>query len=105
VVSFARLHERGFNGPASRFMQGLCYYYRVDLHNFAPNAISQAATFVGLCKGFPGVPVSWDLWLHLFRAELFTRHTESKGKRRPVRAGGLTSALREKGDGVYPLAT
>jgi hypothetical protein len=37
-----------------------------------PNAISQAATFVGICEGFLGIPVNWDLWIHLFRAELHT---------------------------------
>jgi hypothetical protein len=105
VVSFAHLHKQGFNGPTSRFMRGLCYYYEVELHNFAPNAISQAATFVGLCEGFLGIPVSWDLWLHLFQTELFTQHTESKGKCRLVCAGSLTFVLREKGNGVYPPAT
>jgi hypothetical protein len=40
VVSFIRLHEHGFTAPASRFMRGLCYHYGVELHNFAPNAIS-----------------------------------------------------------------
>jgi hypothetical protein len=40
VVSFIRLHERGFTTPASRFMRGLCYHYGVELHNFTPNAIS-----------------------------------------------------------------
>jgi hypothetical protein len=40
VVSFVRFHERGFNAPASRFMRALCHYYGVELHNFAPNAIS-----------------------------------------------------------------
>jgi hypothetical protein len=66
-VSFVRLHERGFNGPAGRFMRGFCYHYGMELHNFPPNAIMQATTFVGVCEGFLGVPVSWDLWLHLFR--------------------------------------
>jgi hypothetical protein len=33
VVSFIRLHERGFTALASRFMRGLCYHYRVELHN------------------------------------------------------------------------
>jgi hypothetical protein len=70
VVSFIRFHERGFMAPASRFMRALCYHYGVELHNFAPNAISQAATFVGVCEGFLGIPVNWDLWIHLFRAEL-----------------------------------
>jgi hypothetical protein len=54
VVSFIRHHEHGFTAPASRFMRGLCHHYGVELHNFAPNAISQAATFVSVCEGFPG---------------------------------------------------
>jgi hypothetical protein len=51
VVSFIRFHERDFVVPASRFMRGLFYHYSVELHNFAPNAISQAATFVGCVRG------------------------------------------------------
>jgi hypothetical protein len=54
VFSFVRFHERGFMAPASRFMRALCHHYDVELHNFAPNAISQAATFVGVCEGFLG---------------------------------------------------
>jgi hypothetical protein len=53
-VSFIRFDERGFAAPASRFMRELCYHYGVKLHNFTPNAISQAATFVGVCEGFLG---------------------------------------------------
>jgi hypothetical protein len=71
VVSFVWHHEHGFAAPASRFMRGLCHHYGVELHNFAPNAISQVATFVGVCEGFLGIPV-WDLWVHLFHAELHT---------------------------------
>jgi hypothetical protein len=56
--SFVRFHERGFAAPASRFMRALCYHYGVELHNFTPNAISQAATFVGVCEGFLGIPVN-----------------------------------------------
>jgi hypothetical protein len=56
VVSFIRHHERGFTTPASRFMRGLCHHYGVELHNFAPNAISQAATFVRICEGSWGSP-------------------------------------------------
>jgi hypothetical protein len=58
VVSFIRLHEHSFTAPASRFMWGLCYHYGVELHNFAPNAISQAATFIAVCEGFLGIPVN-----------------------------------------------
>jgi hypothetical protein len=42
VISFVHFHERGFAAPASRFLRGLCYHYGVELHNFAPNKISQA---------------------------------------------------------------
>jgi hypothetical protein len=94
VVSFTRFHERGFTAPASRFMRALCHHYGVELHNFAPNTISQAATFVGVCDGYLGIPVNWDLWIHLFRAELFTQPTTEQRTRRAVRASGMSLALR-----------
>jgi hypothetical protein len=94
IVSFVRFHERGFAAPASRFMRALCYHYGVELHNFTPNAISQAATFVGVCEGFLGIPVNWDLWVHLFRAELHTLATTEPRTRRAARAGGLALAVR-----------
>jgi hypothetical protein len=94
IVSFVRFHERGFAAPASHFMRALCYHYGVELHNFTPNVISQAATFVGVCEGFLGIPVNWDLWVHLFRAELHTLATSEPRTRRVARAGGLSLALR-----------
>jgi hypothetical protein len=97
LVSFICHHERGFAAPASHFMRELCYHYGVELHNFAPNAISQAATFVGVCEGFLGIPANWDLWVHLFRAEL---HTLSTSEPR-VRAGGMSISLRESHRELY----
>jgi hypothetical protein len=94
VVSFICFHERGFMAPASRFMRALCFHYGVELHNFTPNAISQAATFVGVCEGFLGIPGNWDLRIHLFRGELFTQSTSELRTRRVVRAGCLSLALR-----------
>jgi hypothetical protein len=101
VVSFIRFHERGFVAPVSRFMRALCYHYGVELHNFTPNAISQAATFVGVCEGFLGIPVNWDLWVHLFRAELHTLTTPEPKIRRMVRTGGMTIALRNMRRELY----
>jgi hypothetical protein len=94
VVSCTRFHERGFAAPASRFMRAPCHHYGVELHNFASNAISQAATFVGVCEGYLGIPVNWDLWIHLFRAELCTQPTSAQRTRRAVRAGGMSLSLR-----------
>jgi hypothetical protein len=105
VVSSVRLHERGFTAPASRFMRGLCYHYGVELQNFAPNTISQAATFIGVCEGFLGIPVIWDLWVHLFRAELHTLATAEAWVHWAVRAGVLTFALRETRRELYPPCT
>jgi hypothetical protein len=94
IVNFTRFHERGFTAPASRFLRGLCYHYGVELQNFTPNAISQAATFVRVCEGFLGIPVNWDLWVHLFRAELHTLPTSEPRTRRAARVGGLALAVR-----------
>jgi hypothetical protein len=101
VVSFIRFHERGFAALASRFLRGLCYHYGVELHNFTPNAISQVATFVGVCEGFLGIPMNWDLWVHLFRAELHTLVTPEPRVRRVVRAGGVSISLRETRRELY----
>jgi hypothetical protein len=95
VVSFIRHNERGFAAPASRFMRGLYHHYGVELHNFAPNAISQAATFVGVCEGFLGIPANWDLWVHLFRVELHTLTTPEPRMRHVVRACGMSISLWE----------
>jgi hypothetical protein len=82
-------------------MRGLCYHYGVELHNFAPNAISQAATFVGVCEGFLGIPVNWDLWIHLFRAELHTVATAEARVHRVVHASGLTFSVRDSRKELY----
>jgi hypothetical protein len=105
VVSFFHLHERSFTASASRFMRGLCYHYGVELHNFTPNAISQAATYVGVCEGFLGIPVNWDLWVHLFARNCTRWPRRSRGlaaRRAPAacrsrcgaRAGRSTSPAR-----------
>jgi hypothetical protein len=101
VVSFVRFHEHGFAAPASHFMRRLCYHYGVELHNFAPNTISQAPTFTGACEGFLGIPVNWDLWVHLFHTELHTLTTPEAKVRRAVRAGGVSISLRETRRELY----
>jgi hypothetical protein len=105
VISFIRLHEHGFTTPASRFMRGLCYHYGVEFHNFAPNTISQATTFVVVCEGFLRISVNWDLWVHLFCAELHTLATSETLVRWALSAGGLTFALRDLRKELYPLCT
>jgi hypothetical protein len=94
VVSFISFHERGFGVPASRFMRALLHHYGVELHNFNPNSIAQAAIFAVVCEGFLGIDPHWDLWTHLFSAEFFAVTTEANKVRMAVRAGGCTLQLR-----------
>jgi hypothetical protein len=47
----------------------------VELHNFNPNSIAQAAIFAAVYEGFLEIEPHWDLWLHLFRVELFSLST------------------------------
>ena len=61
IVSLARFHERGFGMPPSRFMRALCDHYEVELHNFGPNSLSQAAVFAAVCEGYLGAEPHWDL--------------------------------------------
>jgi hypothetical protein len=83
-------------------MRGLCYHYRVELHNFAPNAISQAACLIAVCEGFPGIPANWHLWVHLFCAELHTLAMGEAQMHRAVRASGLKLTLRDTHKELYP---
>jgi hypothetical protein len=46
--------------------------------------------------------VNWDLWVHLFCAELHTLATGEARVRRVVRAGGLTFALRDSRKELCP---
>jgi hypothetical protein len=105
VVSFLPFHERGFGVPASRFMRALLHYYGVELHNFNPNSIVQAAIFVAVCEGFLGIDPHWDLWTDLFSTELFASTTEAKKVRMAVRAGGCTLQLRQGRAQQYIPAT
>jgi hypothetical protein len=95
LLSFVSFHERGFGVPASRFMRALLHYYGVELHNLNPNSIAQAAIFAAVCEGFLGIDPHWDLWTHLFSAELFALTTGEKEVRMVVRAGGCILQLRQ----------
>jgi hypothetical protein len=100
VVSLVRLHERGFGVPVGRFMRALCEYYGVELHNFSPNSISQAAVFVAVWEGYLGIEAHWDMWIHLFRGELYVENVRGQPKRF-ARAGGLMLHLRPSRKNLY----
>ena len=89
VVSFAKFHRHGLSSPPSRFMRALCYHYGVELQHFSPNTITAAAVFAVVFEGYLGIMQHWDLWLHLYRGELFRAAGGATGVRKPVRATSL----------------
>jgi hypothetical protein len=95
VVSFVSFHERGFGVLASHFMRAIQHVYGVELHNLSPNSILQAAIFAAVCEGYLGIDPHWDLWTHLFSAELFASPTGERRVCMAVRAGGCILQLRQ----------
>jgi hypothetical protein len=51
VLSFVAFHERELGILVSRFRRALPFWYEVELHNFNPNSIAQAAIFATVCEG------------------------------------------------------
>jgi hypothetical protein len=49
--------------------------------------------------------MNWDLWVHLFRAEVHTLATGEVRTRQAVCAGGLTLALQDTCKELYPPCT
>jgi hypothetical protein len=55
-----------------------------------PNSIAQEAIFAAIYEGYLGIPPHWNLWLHLFKAEHFTKAVEGEGSQKMVRASDCT---------------
>ena len=81
-------------------MRALCEYYGAELHNFDPNSISQTAVFVTVCEGYLGIKAHWNMWIHLFRGELFVENVRGQPKRFAC-AGGLMIHLRPSRKNLY----
>jgi hypothetical protein len=48
-----------------------------------------------VCEGYLGIVPHWDLWTHLFSAELFASPTGERKVRAAVRASGCILQLRQ----------
>jgi len=94
VVSFAKFHRHDLGSPPSCFMRALCLHYGVELQHFSPNVVTAAAVFAAVCEGYLGMMPRWDLWLHLYRGELFNAPSGTTWVRKPVRAGCLNLVLK-----------
>ena len=94
VVCFLSFLDQGFGTPASHLMRAILHYYEVELHNLNPNSVMQAAVFATVCEGFLGVPPHWNLWLHLFKADMAACYVG--GEKFPLRVGCCTLQLRQQ---------
>jgi hypothetical protein len=61
VLSFTAFHEQRLEISESQFLRVLLVWYEVELHNFNPNSISQAAIFAVVYEGYLGIPPHWNL--------------------------------------------
>jgi hypothetical protein len=89
MVYFIKFHRHGLGSPLSRFMRAILHHYGVELQHLSPNAVSTKAIFAMVCEGYLGVMPHWELWLHLFRGELFHAPDGAAGVRKLVRVGCL----------------
>ena len=76
----------------------------MELHNFNPNSIGQAAIFIAVYKGYLGIAPHWELWLHLFRAGHTTKPMGTSGTRKVVTVGGYTLQVCQDHQHLYILA-
>jgi hypothetical protein len=86
-------------------MRALLHYYRVELHNFNPNSIAQAAIFTAVYEGYLGIEPHWDMWIHLFHTKPFSLPSEVRRVCHIVRVDGCTLQLRSDRAQLYIPAT
>jgi len=99
VVCFLSFLDRGFGTPVGRLIRAILRYYEVELHNLNPNSVMQVAVFAMVCERFLGVPPHWNLWLHLFKADMAARY--EGGEKFPLWVGGCTLQLRQQRSSQY----
>ena len=71
----------------------------MELHNFNPNFITQAAVFTTVCEGYRGVLPHWNLWLHLFFSDMSSRN--EGGVNKPLKVRGCTLQVRQSRSHLY----
>ena len=70
---------RGLGFPLHPFVQGLMFYYGLDFHDLAPDAILDISSFIIVCEAFLHVTPHFGLWLKTFNVKpkmIEGRHAE-----------------------------
>ena len=66
VVIFTEHLLRGFTPPGNLFFRQLLEFYKLRIHELAPNSILTLSNFVVLCEDYLQIKPDLDLWLELF---------------------------------------
>ena len=66
TVIFKSFVERGLGIPVCDFLQGLLFFWGIQLHHLTPDLILHIAIFVQLCEAFLGIHPHFDLFKSLF---------------------------------------
>ena len=69
IVLFSPWVERGFALPGSDFLNGLLYYFDLDVHHLTANSIIHLSIFTHLCEAFLGIEPHWDLFRYFFHVK------------------------------------
>ena len=66
VVLFKSFVECGLSIPICDFLQGLLFYWGIQLHHLTPSSMLHISIFVHLCEAFLGIHPYFDLFKCLF---------------------------------------
>ena len=65
VVIFTEHLFRGFTPPGNLFFRQVLAFYKLRIHDLAPNSILTLSNFVVLCEDYLQIKPDLDLWLEL----------------------------------------
>ena len=66
VVIFSEHLFRGLTPPGNLFFRQLLDFYKLRIHDLAPNSVLTLSNFVTLCEHYLQIEPDLDLWLELF---------------------------------------
>ncbi|XP_044443710.1 uncharacterized protein [Triticum aestivum] len=95
-VVFIHHFLRGLGFPLHQFVRGWMFFYGLDFHDLAPNAILNIMAFIIVCEAFLRVRPHFGLWLKTFNVKpkvVGGEHADCSG----AMVSKLTNAIWPKG--------
>ena len=67
VVLFASFLDYGLSMPVSNFINGLLYFYKIQLHHLTPQSVLHVSMSVHFCETFRGIEPQFELFHSLYK--------------------------------------